>query len=158
MKTSVVHIDRSAQSRKTDVYFPEGMIGFGEHKDFCISKEKSKKPFLWLQAEKDPELSFIVIDPKEFKDDYNPSLNNSDRTALGVSSIDECQCFVVVMVPKDSDKISANLLAPIIMNKKEGIARQIILQDENYSVQHLILEEMLRKVEEKDVSSFAQAE
>ncbi len=80
----------------------------------------------------------------------------ADKTALKINDLSECDIFALVCVPKDSDEISANLLAPIIINKKNNIGRQVILQDQDYAVQHLILDEMLRKIEDTDVSSFAQ--
>jgi len=97
-----------------------------------------------------------MMNPKEFKQEYNPILSISDKMALQIDDLSECSIYVLVYVPKDSDAISANLLAPIIINKNTNIGRQIILQDQDYSVRHLILEDMQRKIEDTDVSSFAQ--
>jgi len=156
MKTSVAHLEKHALDTNTDVFFPEGIVGFTEHKEYKIVPEKSKAPFLWLQSVDNLELSFIIIDPQEFNPDYNPLLSEVDKTALEVNDTEECQFYTIVVVPKDSDKISANLLAPLVINKKISIGKQVILKDQNYSVQHLILEEMLKRSGEKDVSSFAQ--
>lgn len=138
------------------IFFPEGIIGFGEYKKFGVVKEKSREPFLWLQSAENQELSFILIDPKEIDASYTPSLCESDKAILQTENIDDCQCLSIVYVPKDSDKISANLLAPIVVNRQKNIAKQVILQDQEYSVQHIILDEMMRKIGEKDVSSFAE--
>lgn len=157
MKTSVAQVERSAQDCRTAMFFPEGIIGFSEHKEFSIIHDKSKEPFVWIESIQDHEVSFIIIDPKDFNPGYNPRLSMADKTALKVNDLSECNIFALVCVPKDSDEISANLLAPIVINKKNNIGRQVILQDQDYAVQHLILEEMLRKIEDTDVSSFAQA-
>ncbi|MCG2711765.1 MAG: flagellar assembly protein FliW, partial [Candidatus Omnitrophica bacterium] len=139
------------------MFFSEGIIGFEDHKEYRIVNEKSKNPFFWLQSQKDSEINFIIIDPLEFKPDYNPVLSELDKLALQISNIDECLCYVIICVPQDSDQISANLLAPLMVNKQKNICRQVVLQEQNYSIQHLVLDEMLKKIEDKNVSSFAQA-
>jgi flagellar assembly factor FliW len=156
MKTTVAHIQRSAQDQKENMFFPEGIIGFSEHKEYRFVQEKSKDPFLWLESAKDSELSFIVINPREFKSGYSPFISQVDKEALEINDICECNIYAIVCVPKDSDEITANLLAPIFINKQKNIGRQIILKDQDYDVKHSILEEMLRKIEDTDVSSFAQ--
>ncbi|MBU4304418.1 MAG: flagellar assembly protein FliW [Candidatus Omnitrophica bacterium] len=152
MKTSVAQIER-VSSCKESLIFPEGIIGFAEHKEYAVINEKSKEPFVLMQSEKDSGLNFVVVDPREIMPDYNPSLSEADKLALGVESVEECQCFSIVTIPQDSDKISVNLLAPILINQRRGIGRQVVLQDQNYSLQHQILDEMTKQSEDKDVSS-----
>jgi Uncharacterized protein conserved in bacteria len=156
MRTSVTHMEQTSSRKETGILFPDGIIGFSEHKEYTIVPEKSKEPFLWLQSKLNADLSFIIIDPKEFKPDYCPQISETDKTALRVKTIEECQCFAIVAVPEDSDRISANLLAPVFINRRENIGKQVVLQDQDYSVQHLIIDEMLKQLEEKDASSFAQ--
>lgn len=155
MKTSTTNAEQSLAKVKESIFFSEGIVGFDEHKKYAIVAEKSKEPFYWMQSKKDEAVSFIVIDPKEFMPEYNPILTDVDKEALKVTNTEECLCCAIVSVPENSDKISANLLAPIFINHKKNIGRQVILQNQNYDIQHLILEEMLKNTEEKNVSSFA---
>ncbi|MCM8813184.1 MAG: flagellar assembly protein FliW [Candidatus Omnitrophica bacterium] len=145
MKTSVEQMERLAVCEKKELFFPEGLIGFAQHKYFSISCEKSKEPFLWIQSLSDTELSFIAIDPREFRRDYFPVLSENDKKLLQVKESSECQFLAIVYVPRDSENISANLLAPVAINMKTNIAKQVVLQDQDYQVQHFILEEMLKK-------------
>ncbi|MFH1460673.1 MAG: flagellar assembly protein FliW [Candidatus Omnitrophota bacterium] len=156
MKTSVANIDRSIEQKRKNLFFPEGIIGFEEYKDYSIKKDKSKEPFYWLESDNNPEVSFIVIDPEEFYPNYKVILSDADKLALETDDIEQCQVLSIVSVPQGSDKITANLLAPILINKETKAGKQIILQDEDYSVQHLILEEMIKNTEEKNVSTFTQ--
>ncbi|MBI4846095.1 MAG: flagellar assembly protein FliW [Candidatus Omnitrophica bacterium] len=156
MKTSIADVDRTTSHKKMEVFFPEGVIGFSGHRTYSIREDKSKEPFLWMQSNEDEQLSFILIDPREFKQDYKPVLSEVDKIALGVNNVEECKCLAIVAVPEDASKISANLLAPIMINEKESIARQVVLQDQEYLVQCLILDEMNKNLERKDASSFTQ--
>jgi flagellar assembly factor FliW len=157
MKTSAAQLEKSTKEQGVSMFFPEGIIGFNDHKEFSIIPNKSREPFIWLESCQDCNLSFIMINPNEFKQNYEPILSPVDKAALKINDLDDCFVYALVCVPKDSEEISANLLAPIIINKKSNIGRQVILHDQDYSVQHLILEDMLRKIEDTDVSSFAQA-
>ena len=140
---------------KGEIFFSEGIVGFAEHKRFYIDEQRSREPFLWLQSSENRDLSFILINPKECDPGYDPMLSEQDKNVLQINDISSCQCFSIVFIPKDSDRISVNLLAPIVINKSKQLARQIVLQDQDYSVQHLILDEMMKQIGEKDVSSFA---
>ena len=140
-----------------EIFFPEGIIGFEDCKRYDIVEEESNQPFFWLQSLDNKELGFIILNPKEFKKDYRVELSGSDKRVLKVQDGDECSVFSIVLVPDDSERMSANLLAPVIINKKDKIGRQVVLQDSGYSVRHLIMDEMDEGVKEKDVSSFAQA-
>ncbi|MFH2144976.1 MAG: flagellar assembly protein FliW [Candidatus Omnitrophota bacterium] len=158
MKTTVTQMEKESACSSRDVFFPEGIIGFSKHKRYQVLINKSQEPFLWLESKEDPKLCFVIIDPKEFYPEYSPVLTETDRLALGVDCVDGCQFFTIVVIPEDSSKISANLLAPVVINKKDNIGRQVVLQEQGYSVQHLILEDMLKRLGDKNVSSFTQTE
>ena len=48
----------------------------------------------------------------------------------------------IVVIPQDVSRMTANLKSPIVINAKKNIAMQVILDDEEYSTKHHILEEM----------------
>jgi len=50
--------------------------------------------------------------------------------------------FSIVVIPEDINKITANLLAPVIINTKRFKGKQIILNDKKYTTKHYILEEL----------------
>ena len=91
MKTPVAHEEKSSSCRRTNLFFPEGIIGFNEHKEYVIVQEKSKEPFYWIQSAEDPEVNFIIIDPLEFKDDYEPVLSEADKSILRINEVKECK-------------------------------------------------------------------
>ena len=53
--------------------------------------------------------------------------------------------FAIVTVPEDPDKISANLMGPILINRKTKTAVQAISENDEYGVKHYILEEMKKR-------------
>ena len=84
----------------------------------------------------------MVIDPLIFKKDYSPSLNEEVLHKLEVEEPTDIRFLSIVVIPQDTSKMTANLKGPIVINAKKNIAMQVILDNEEYSTKHYILEEM----------------
>jgi flagellar assembly factor FliW len=113
-----------------------GLVGFPEKKRFCIIHHKENSPFFWLQSVDDPALAFVITNPWLFKPDYEVDLEMASRV-MGWDDGGEdipVECHVIVTVPKGSpEKMTANLIGPVIINTKTHEAVQIVLSDESYS-------------------------
>lgn len=128
------------------VTFPEGIIGFEDIHDYYLLDSK-EGPFYWLQAAKFPELAFLLIDPRLFKEDYKLSMKESDLKAMNLESKKDLLDFAIITVPEDPAKISANLMGPIVVNRKTRVAKQVISKNDEYSIKHYLLEEMRNEKE-----------
>jgi len=127
-------------SEKQKILFPDGIIGFeGITSYFLIDSKEG--PYYWLQSEEHPELAFILINPRIFMTGYKLMVQSEDLEAIGVEEQSDPLDFAIVTVPEDHKKISANLMGPIIINKKTRVARQVISENDEYGVKHYIMEE-----------------
>lgn len=126
-----------------------GILGFDEYKRFIIICPEDQEPFKWLQSLENPELAFLIIDPRYFKTDYIVEINPGDLVALNAKHIDEIDIFVVVSIPKNQlSLMSANLQAPIAINRKEMKAAQLVLSESGYRIDQSIFHELERKLTE----------
>lgn len=126
--------------------FEEGIIGFEDVKKFgIIDSEDPESPFKWIQAVDKPELAFALVDPFKIKKDYDFDLTDEEVEYLGVNDASEVMVFSIVVVPEDIKKITMNLKAPLIINKSNNKAAQIILDTDKYTVRHLILDELQKQ-------------
>ena len=126
--------------------FEEGIIGFEEVKKFVIiDSEDRESPFKWIQAVDKPELAFALVNPFKIKKDYDFDLTDEEVEYLGVNDASEVMVFSIVVVPEDIKKISMNLKAPLIINKPNNKAAQIILDTDKYTVRHFILDELQKQ-------------
>lgn len=126
------------------IHFPEGIIGFEGIQNYFLLDSR-EGPFYWLQSEEYPELAFLIIDPRIFRTDYELEVNESDLDTLAPKSKDDLLDFAIVTVPEDHSKISANLMGPILINKRTRMAKQVVSKNDSYGVKHYILEEMKKK-------------
>lgn len=115
--------------------FPEGLIGFGELRDFIVMPNEKEGPLFWIQSVDDPQVAFVLTDPTNFFLDYRVAPDQRERTKLGMKEGDECYVLSVVTVPPDR-KVTLNLAAPILYAPATNRALQVILEDTRYTTRH----------------------
>ncbi|MBU5436675.1 flagellar assembly protein FliW [Tissierella sp. MSJ-40] len=121
------------------IEFQEGIPGFEEEKKFVIiNNPDSENPFDWLQAINDPNLSFAIVNPFIVFDDYDVRIPDSAIDKLKLENEKDIVIYTIVVVPEDVNKMTTNLLGPIVINSKERLGKQIILDDERYTTRHYI--------------------
>jgi flagellar assembly factor FliW len=125
------------------IYFPQGIIAFDRVKKFVLVEDKDKDlPFCWLQAVEEPDLAFVLINPFYFKKDYEFDLPEETVKELEIEKEEDVLVFALVVIPDDVSKMSANLLAPLIINHRKKKGKQVILDDNRYKTKHFIMEEL----------------
>lgn len=130
--------------KDSEIYiFPEGLPGFEDRRKFVlINNSSSNSQFRWLQSIEEASLAFVLIDPFSIVPDYEVDIPDDDIAVLKIKDINEVLLLSVVVVPEDIKKISANLLAPIIVNTANNIAKQVTLNTDKYSIRHYIFEQL----------------
>ncbi len=134
-----------------EIYFPDGLFGFEKFKKYYLL-ENPESPFLWLQSSEEPALAFILIQPNEFKPDYELKIPEEDFKAIQIEDKEkELMHFVIVTIPPGNPAgMTANLQGPVIINVKKKLGKQSISLREDYSVRCPILEEMKKYVPKKE--------
>lgn len=121
------------------IHFEEGIPAFEEEKEFIIILNEDKEnPFHWLQSVKNSELSFVILNPFEIFSDYDILLPETAINKLNIEKEEDVIIYSMVVVPEDMIKMTTNLLGPIVINTKEMLGKQVILDDERYSTKHFI--------------------
>lgn len=140
-QNTVIEIDE-----KDVLTFPEGLVGFEEYKRYGLYSVAEEEPFFRLQYLKAEEVGFVVVDPLLIMPDYDFEVDNDTIELLGIETPESLQLFSIVTVHSDFRRMTANLLAPILVNRDNRMARQIVLQDTPYTTRHPVFGE----VEEPD--------
>ena len=121
------------------ITFTQPILGFQEHRRFVLLPGPGH--FLkWLQSTDSGELAFILMDPRSVVSDYAIKLTVHDLTELGASDATEIEVYTLVVVPRDPAKVRTNLKAPIVLNPKQRLAKQIVLENSDYPVQFYLVE------------------
>jgi flagellar assembly factor FliW len=118
------------------ITMPFGMLGFPEEKRYVILHHREDSPFFWYQSVDDPALAFVITSPFLFKPDYSVRLEDTVEQMSWIQDKegDALELYVVVNIPKSSpDKMTANLIGPILINNRTRQAIQVVITDSPYS-------------------------
>jgi flagellar assembly factor FliW len=124
------------------IYFPEGILGFSEHRRFCVVDPSDDTLILWLQSLDDPHLAFPIIEPKIFDPKYIVRLSAAERRDLKLESLRGAAVFSILTIPQDVTLMTANLKAPIVVNLASRSAKQVVLQENNLNLKHPMFREL----------------
>lgn len=141
-------IDESAT-----ITFSEGIIGFEKLKRYVILSKTTNAPLRWLQSVDEPGLAFIIISPFIFKPDYLPVVEPQDLKTLKLKDVRESEVLTIVVVPENPRDMVANLMAPIVINPKLCIGKQIVMTESNYPTRYRILDGLDKTAQSKQTVS-----
>ena len=119
---------------KDILLFPSALYGFDQEKEFVILPldPKIESPMEWLQSLRSRELAFIVTDPFLFVPEYKMVLSDSEMDQLKLESMESVAVRVIVTIPKVHSEMTANLVAPLVINQKNRLAKQVVLTSAEY--------------------------
>jgi flagellar assembly factor FliW len=122
------------------ILFPKGILGFSQNKRYILFPHSERSPFYWLQSVEDGAVAFVVMSPQLVKEDYTVNIETSLLKELHAEEVSELEVMCIVNIPQNQpDKMTINLLGPIIINVTRRCGVQIICPDENYSHRHPVI-------------------
>ncbi len=121
--------------------FPQGMIGFPEHTEYVLLKQRPDSVFMWLHSTTDPQLAFPVVLPWAFHWEYEVKLGDEDLEAISVENASQISILCVVNVGADVRKGTINLFSPIVINNDTRLAKQVINTADGYSTRDPLFKE-----------------
>jgi flagellar assembly factor FliW len=117
----------------------EGLIGFPEYHRFVVMEHPSPSMLRWLLCIDEPNLAFAVADPADFFPSYQLG-RHEEIEALEIETAEDLAVFSIVSIPADPAAMSANLMAPVVVNVRTRTGRQVILENGLYSTRHRLLQ------------------
>lgn len=121
------------------LYMPHGLLGFEGRRHYALVELEDFHPFALLVCEEDPEIMFAVTDAERFgAGAAEVHLSQLDESALDLEDGDSIAVFVIVSLTEDGHQATGNLRAPIVMNVRNRVARQIIVYGAGLSMRQPI--------------------
>lgn len=113
-----------------------GILGFEHFKKYVFLTQNEKIPFMWFQSVDDGSIAFVVINPFIIAPEYDLMISDNDTRFLEIESPDDVVLMSLVTIRSDPLKITANLRAPIVINRKNRLGKQVVLNEPDYPVQY----------------------
>jgi len=120
------------------ITFPKGILGFPKVTDYVLFQPNEDSYFYWLHAIDRPDLAFVITDPSLFVTSYRVPFKPEHMQALGVSSPEQAQVFVIVN--KHGQMLTGNLQGPLLVNLSGRIGQQLVLSDRRFTTRVPLVE------------------
>lgn len=106
--------------------FPEGVPGFESLTRFLLVTRTECEPIVFLTALEQPDIALPLLPPSVLHPGWTPPWQ--------VSTPDDLAWYAVVIIAPNATALIPNLRAPILINLRDRIGRQILLDDDNAPV------------------------
>jgi flagellar assembly factor FliW len=123
------------------ITFSQGLFGFETFKEYVLL-DAERQPFYWLQSVDCEEVAFVLINPFQFRPDYEVDIDNEELVEIGVSDPEKVLIFSIVTIPPDGSPMTANLLGPLVINRDTRQGRQVVLADPCWKTKHDVIAEL----------------
>jgi flagellar assembly factor FliW len=120
----------------------DAILGFPDLKKFVILEDPDDLVFAWFQSCENPHIAFPVLEPELFATGYKVKLGKTDRDALKVASDEGCRVFNIITIPDDVTQMTANLKAPLVVNLRLRLVKQVVTQENDHPIRHPIFTEL----------------
>lgn len=132
------------------VHFAAGLPAFEDEHEFIIIPYDEESPYVFLQSVTTPDLAFLMAIPFIFFPDYEFRLEDDVLESLALERQEDLLLYTLLTIPgSDIREMTANLLAPIVINSRTNEGRQIVLDKSSYRTKHKLFS---KKMEDKEAS------
>ncbi len=121
------------------IHIINGLIGFESYNKYLpIPFQEEDDSLISLQCLEDEDLSFILMNPFSICQDYSPKLSDQELKELGAESADDISYYVISVIRESVAQSTVNLKAPLAVNAINRQAKQVILEQAEYTFRHAL--------------------
>ena len=129
------------------ITMPDGLPGLDALKRYALLSTEETDPFHWLQALDAADVSLVVINPYLLFPDYKPLVPEEIFEQLGAENTEDVLVLTVAVIPREFRNMTTNLLAPVLINTRTNVGKQIILENSDYDLRHPIFDKIRKLVQ-----------
>lgn len=118
--------------------FPNGLLGFENYKKFALI-ETENEPFFLLQSLEEKNIAFFLVDPFLICNNYEADIDDDSLKTIQVTSPEDIIIMSILTIPNDNSTVTANLLGPVVFNKKNNKCVQVVLNDNRWTTKFDII-------------------
>jgi flagellar assembly factor FliW len=119
-----------------EIHFPRGLPGFEDHKRFILIERETFAPILILQSATETELRFLTVPVWLADPGYQFGISDEDLATLELPEQPrpdgDVRCLAILSA-REGESLTANLLAPVVINPRIRLGMQAVRGDARYS-------------------------
>jgi len=119
------------------VDFPWGLPAFEQEKRFVLIEQPDWRPLVFLNSLDTEDLCFIALPATRIDPSYAPAIPEEDYLRLETSAGEAHDLLALAILAAGEDgELTANLLAPVLVNYRNRRGIQVIQSGSRYSHRH----------------------
>ncbi|MCL6589533.1 MAG: flagellar assembly protein FliW [Firmicutes bacterium] len=118
------------------ITFNHGLPGFENTRQYLITRYSEDSPFYVMQSVEQAGLAFILIGIGQVVPDFSFDLSEEAVAELKLARPEDAEVYLIVTIPGKLEQATVNLAAPVVINGKELLGKQIIFNHPAYSLKH----------------------
>jgi flagellar assembly factor FliW len=111
-----------------------GLIGLPALKDWIMLDMPDGVPMKWLQSLDRADFCVPVMEPHFFVDDYRPRIAAATWETIGADPAGESVLLIITTVHPGGERVTGNLMAPLLIDVERRRGGQVALDSDAYSV------------------------
>jgi len=120
------------------IHLPEGLVGMPVLRNWLILEMGDDLPMKWFQSLDRGDFGFPVSQAYLFHDEYEFALGTPTRGRLGNRNPEDIVTLIITTIHTGGDKVTGNLLAPLVIDTETRRGVQLTLDDGTYSIRQEI--------------------
>jgi len=144
MKLKTAYMGEVETDSKNILMFEHGIPGFENEREFALLPIEEDSIFQVLQSIQTESLAFIITSPYAITTNYTFELDEATLKALDIKSENEVAVFAIVSLKETLANSTVNLKAPIVLNTTNNKAKQVIIDNEAYTIRHQLSSESMK--------------
>ena len=118
------------------VEFPAGLVGLPQLKRFVMICDPQVPGLVWLQSTRDPAWALALVPPRLIVPDYQVRASAEQLRPIEVQDSQEIDVYVILN--RTVRQATANLQAPVLINRRRSLGVQLVLSDSLYEMRHVV--------------------
>lgn len=119
---------------RDQVHFPNGLVGIRQLKRFVTITDPQAPSLIWLQSTRDPAWALALMPPRLIVPEYQ--VRATAQQLEPIRAADSNDVDVYVILNRTVLSVTANLQAPILINRRELLGVQLVLSDSQYETRY----------------------
>lgn len=128
-------------NRDNIITFESGIPSFEEEKKYTLLELGEDTAYFVLQSITTSSIAFLVTNPFNFYPEYEFAIPDMVIEKLNIGNKEDVAIFGILTVKDPFEQTTINLKGPVIINSKEKLGKQVVLNEGNYHTKHLIFQQ-----------------
>lgn len=117
-----------------DIKFRKPLLGFDNLVEFEIVDVEINRIFKEVNSLEDENIGFLAISPFDMDENYEIKLSDNDIKELEIENPEDVLLLNIITLGDSLATSTVNMRAPIVINIKNKLASQIVIQNDKYDI------------------------